>query len=1203
MIGTVRVYQGYDEKPILEESNLIVDGFKEHIVDIMTRVPAPSAVNAEVSASYSTSNFTVQAMSLSPNESNFQRINSLEVASGVVEGSAVSPLKPSDNNAWFYREDTTNPQFSAVNTHGQESKNSVLSNTLFHDTLQFFGNPALKDFSLDISLSGFYINELLSLYDLSHWEVQSDLRFNPSASEFDDTYKYGSCARYDMSATLPDVSGIYKLLSGTTPSSTYAEPDDGLLYIRSFAPSSTNGDSSGAVVLRQQASVYDEYMEPWVSIEDDFATDIIPEISFQFSSEAGVNGAQIHVVVKDTVEGDYYNFETQGSYARHSWGGSGSPLVVDASAGLSGMVSKFINLPKSRAKNKLEVSYFFYSKTTSDILKCYFWNPGLRVLKDWFVGNIWSGGDIATVNDSNIPPASGVFIDLSNVNADFNATDLSNVTYISQFANLKPSKVYAYNIFVEENTDASAGKDVLRGSIIKRYNSEMAVKGVYNLLSQPGASALNETRLGAKTYAVTPELPRTSYDALSEYEGQAQMVKPSDLCLEVSSSFSGTFSCSADRTFLFRGEVCKHFNDGLSAQPVGFILESSALDVQGRRLKFNFDTGNWVPSGDGTVLNSSSIFDVGKFSPFESTTIDPIPLLAEGVPTNADGTFDFILTVSSLGTQPGFVRALRMDSQALPASQQTREVYRFFGQGEPSGFWEPTTNASAPYSGLNMNDYSPVSHIDPNTGSIGILSMAPVGSMGFAPSSIHGDDSVYQFIVSRDTSSFGTPAGTRARLETVNCIDAGLSFCTEEIGSDVLTSEVYLRNARRDIIGQPYVMSNNFSSLYGETFYRPQIIGLLNCKDTGYTYWPDRNAAASFYSPTNPAGAVEEPNAELCHSFALSDITLPVSSEGMAFAFAYNTTQTNMDVKWSVNANTSDGKVVYWDAATSSWNEKARGEETRNDFIYVFSGLAAAPAEKFNRTSVVDIDNKNFNDDTVITFKIVVNNIEASEIGFINDWRFLHVTASATFDLGTFPEVEDTTVQPVSSPAGRLGQFTNNLQVSGASGVPQLRALGSANWNTDSATSAFGGFLGSTHNEARCVNSEGFIYKGSGLNGGIFALSGYHTSATSTSIIHVLDLSGSDVDFFDTQGGVGAMGLWAFDIDATYNKLLDNGFSLSAIYNTSAEDPSKQLYNVSDVARNPVFKLLSKKVFKRPITIAETATNPILRIVWEIKFL
>ena len=39
MRGTVRVYQAYDEKPIFEESNLIVDGFKEHIVDIMTPVP------------------------------------------------------------------------------------------------------------------------------------------------------------------------------------------------------------------------------------------------------------------------------------------------------------------------------------------------------------------------------------------------------------------------------------------------------------------------------------------------------------------------------------------------------------------------------------------------------------------------------------------------------------------------------------------------------------------------------------------------------------------------------------------------------------------------------------------------------------------------------------------------------------------------------------------------------------------------------------------------------------------------------------------------------------------------------------------------------------------------------------------------------------------------------------------------------------
>ena len=79
------------------------------------------------------------------------------------------------------------------------------------------------------------------------------------------------------------------------------------------------------------------------------------------------------------------------------------------------------------------------------------------------------------------------------------------------------------------------------------------------------------------------------------------------------------------------------------------------------------------------------------------------------------------------------------------------------------------------------------------------------------------------------------------------------------------------------------------------------------------------------------------------------------------------------------------------------------------------------------------------------------------------------------------------------------------------------------------------------------------------------------------------------------------MGLWAFDIDKTYAKLLDNGYPLSSIYDKAGG--AGELYNVTDIDRNPVFKLLAKKVFRRPITIASGLTNPSLRIVWEINFL
>lgn len=1207
MRGTVRVYQEYDEKPIFEESNLIVDGFKEHIVDIMTRVPPPSAVLNQVSASYSTSNFTVQAMSFSPNESNFDRIHSLACLSAHVNTTGgLTAVDPPDDNAWSYREDIPNSQFSAVNWRGTPASNSILSNGLFSDTTDFFRNTTFKDYNLDKQLSGFFVNQFLSLYELPNWEVQSELRYNPSSNEFEDTYKYGSCSRYDMSANLPDVSSIYAILSGTEASSTYAQPDDGILFIRSFAPSSTGGDSSGAVALRQTAAVYNVNMEPWASIEDDTALDVVAEIRFQFSSNVGVDGAEIHVTAEDLVTGDLYNFETTAEYSRHSWGGGGSALVVDASAGLSGTVSKFINLPQSRVKNPLRISYSFYSKTASDRLECYFWNPGLRIVNDWHIGNIWSGGDITTVS-GNAFRSSGLFIDLSNVNTAFSDTDLSNVTYISQFANMSPTKVYSY-MFSPEINSAANTNDFFRGAILKRYNSNVTQQGRYNLLATISASALHETRLDAQVYAVSPELNRSS--VLTEFDGQDTFVKPSDLCLQVSSSLSGSFSCSAGRSFIFKGDVLKEFNNGLSAAPVGFTLETSGLNDDGHRLKFNFETGNWVVSGDGTILSSSSVFNAGRFSPFESTTINPTPLISEGVPQNSSGSFDFILTVSALSSKPGFVKSLRMDSLAIPSAEQPKELFDF-SKANPTNHWSTLTDSTNIFSGTTANNVAPRTKANMATGSLdeSEFSKFRVNSMFISPTAVHSDETTYQFMILRDTTSNGTAAGEFSRIMGAYCTDSALTFVEDEVEKDTITSETYFRSHRREIIGKPYVMMNNFSSLYGTQFYVPTSWNNLDAAP-GYLLWPGKSEAIVLRNDTQAVGGVErEPNTSLCQSFRYSDLSLPVSSEGVAFSFEYYTPylEAANPVKWSANANTSSGKIVHWDATTSAWGEVKRGEEPRNNFVYTVSGNGLPPAPSlFTRTPVIDISNQEFDEDTVITFSIVFNNFvntNALRRIILNDWRFYNVTASATFDLGTFPAPEETTVQPVNLPAGRLGQFTNNIEIT-TSGISEERALGSANWAPDPATSALAsdsvGDIGSTHNDGGCVNSDGFVYSGI-ENAGGFCFSGYVPSSTTNSIVHVIDLSATDINFFDLQGGIGAMGLWAFDIDKTYAKLLDNGYPLSSIYDKAGG--AGELYNVTDIDRNPVFKLLAKKVFRRPITIASGLTNPSLRIVWEINFL
>ena len=1201
MIGTVKVYQGYDDKPILEESNLIVDGFKEHIVDIMTRVPAPSALDDDVnvSASYNTSNFTVQAMSLAPNESNFNRINALGVASGLIRTSTVSGVNPMDDYAWSYREDFPNgPDFTGVNFRGNPAVNSRLSNGTFSSVTNFFKNNTFKDYSLDIALSGFYVNELLSLYELPNWTIQSDLRYNPSSSEFDDSYEYGSCARYDMSAALPDVSSIYSILSGTEASSTYAEPDDGILFIRSFAPSSTVGESSGAVVLKQTATAYNSSLEPWVSLSGGVPSNVLAEIKFQFSSLAGLDGAEIHVTARDVVEGDYYNFSESVDGVRNSWGGDGSALVVDASAGLSGTVSKFIQVPQSKVKNPLEVSFYFYSKTDSDNLKCYFWNAGLNIIDSWGIGNLSPQGDITTVSGNDFR-SSGLYVNLSAVGSVIESTDLSNITYVSQFANLNPTKRYSYAFYIEPNTN-TGGTDTLRGACVKRYASNVFDQGKYNLLTDLRASSLVETRLMDSTYAISPEYNRTAtftkYDALD-------VVKASDLCLEVSSSLSGGFSCASSNSFKFTGEILKSFYNGLSAAPVEFTLETSGFDVNGDRLKFNFESGNWVVSGEGTSLKSSSVFDSGRWSKFESTTINPVPLIAEGIQPNSEGKFDFILTVSATGTLPGFVKSLKMESLAIPASEEVMESFKFSTDGtdmSPSAHW--VTVGDEIFSGIEPDKQAPRVFTNPGIGQISLIGTYALFGMFGASASIHESDSVYQFFILPNTANTGA-TNEFVKVEGVYCVDACLLVVDEEVSDDVLTSETYFRNPRRDILTGAYFVQNDSSSLYPTQFYSTGGLGFLNV--AGIYQFTGSGLGLLYYGQNDPGAAALEPTFKMCKSFSLSDLTLPVSSEGVAFSIDYNSIaaeDSQYEARWSVVANTRNGDYVYWNATDSIWEKKGRGEETLNSFVYPVSGINTATLSyRFNRSTIVSIDNEDFTDDTVLTFNINLVDIDNAAYLFLNNWRFYNVTASATFDLGTFPEPDDTTVQPVNELAGRLGQFTNNLEYK-ASSITTDRALGSANWLPDVNVSALSSYPGSTHNAGKAINSDGFIYKNDTLLAGTFAISGYYTSSNSTSIVHVIDVSSTDCDFFDTQGGIGAIGLWGFDIDATYRKLLDNGYSLSAIYNTDGEDPA-DLYNMTEIDRNPVFRLLSKKVFRRPLTAATTVNPSVLRIVWEIKFL
>jgi len=317
----------------------------------------------------------------------------------------------------------------------------------------------------------------------------------------------------------------------------------------------------------------------------------------------------------------------------------------------------------------------------------------------------------------------------------------------------------------------------------------------------------------------------------------------------------------------------------------------------------------------------------------------------------------------------------------------------------------------------------------------------------------------------------------------------------------------------------------------------------------------------------------------------------------MAFSIAFSILFG--ELKWKASATTRHGGVVWWNG--SGWAEYTSDQEPFHEF-----SLSAARVTGTNwtelketRTPVVSLEGP-FDSTTKINFEIFTEGFDTNYLMFVRDWRFYMVTESAQLDLPEFPTPEDITVQTPESPAGELGQFTNHLQFSG---VPLRRALGEANWPCTSSVNALyvsGDAIDSQVNSYNVIDPEGFIHYGfSGYDSDGNVTAGWMTSATTSSITYVFDIVNKDLDYLEYQGGIGAMGLWTFDVNQTYRKLLDNGHSLSAIYDKGA---TPNLYNFSDTTRSPIYKLAAKKAFTTPLRYNTTQPSGI-RIAWEINFL
>ena len=299
-------------------------------------------------------------------------------------------------------------------------------------------------------------------------------------------------------------------------------------------------------------------------------------------------------------------------------------------------------------------------------------------------------------------------------------------------------------------------------------------------------------------------------------------------------------------------------------------------------------------------------------------------------------------------------------------------------------------------------------------------------------------------------------------------------------------------------------------------------------------------------------------------------------------------------------------EVVWWDSSLSSWEVvpvsghpvnayKSNAERGGNyDAKTVF-------------TPKINLTDDKFDSKSKVTFYILCYDFDASDYFLFSNWKTYTITTPPPRDLPEFPNAYDTEIQTPMAPTAELGHFTNQIQFEGTlSGINKDRALGNANWCPRAGTSSLtvsGVTYTPSANEYGVVNSDGFVLFGyNGLTTDDGAENGFHVSSTSSTISYVIDVVSEDYGFLDTQGGIGAIGLWTLDTNATYKKLKDNGFALSAGLYDKDEAWTNGLYTLDDETRNPVFRLASKKVFREPLEIVTTKFPSRMRIVWEVTF-
>ena len=1180
MKGEVKIYKVYDnsEELIHSENNLIVDGMKEYFADVMSYFPSPSSLSADLSGYYAASGFGIKAWSLGPQRSRFLNENAWDGVSGYMidytsilspssvlssfdeaMGHHLLPL-PSNNKLTGENFKTLYP----YNT-GSNSK-ALLGNHNFSAVENKFSNSGFLDATLDQELVGSVYNDILNLYEVPFWDTSSTLRYFTSGLELSSAGDYGSLAVIHASSTV---------FSSTTASAS------NVLNPRSFSTSS-NPETSGAVHISQVVVFPKNDFSPFVG--KDSLLNPIGILEFLHYDISANNSTQTVLTLKDVTTGEIYDFAT------HAWSTSntasynfqGSSYVATTTPILNSLL---FNFPAKKLNNKLRVAFSFYASATGQVFESYITEPVVGYLKDWKYGKLSPSDKISRRGVSGGLKVWKGVTSPSDVDIWGEQTML-----IQSFSGLNPLKAY-YQRVDASATKASASYKV-RTSLVTSDN----LYGVYkhDVAQQRAFSSLNEY--------ISPNKKLSPLGSSTSFPLSHRCVQVED-----STALSAVGVVQLGKNYTLNMQTWDGYDESTSHCGISNLPPTGYIKTQFKVFRDDKPTLYWddVSKAWTTSAKYTSLSGEGKGFQSKRQVVQITSTLQEYV-NSPNSVSMSVQVLSSKGTS--YFKGLELVGSRADVSAANFFDMDMSNSTSVSAMWSSVDNSSLS-GNLSSLQYQQtvLDNIDDTTLSYSSPAAFSVYYESFIknPLILHRENNECKYVF-RVTQGAAIPTSNNVLyVDSIGMGDAGTVFLKDNsFTSDKSTSE------RSEGYSYQFYDDDTFHVTFGSgnDQRRASLLPAIPFNTSSFSL-----SSAIGYDPI-AAGISENQRTGIEYTHCLSTLNMS-GGDTVRMAFEYNSidedtgghyTGVSSFIYGSVLCEISPGEVYAYNYISSNW-EKVVDSDTQvatGQFRYNFTqarkgfGGVQGPFKTVKSPSI-SLSLGQLPPTAKLKWMVYYKGDEAGARNpyAITNIRFFRETDKTLEGFPVFPNPLDRTLQAPypREEHSKFGHYPNYqaefaLSALSATNTLEQRTMAGSYLPT-SGIIVSGLVYNAGFNQYSVVNSEGYIYESSAVANDNMGFTKKDLTTSNEGLLYTLALSPSESDYIITvKGGFGAIGMWVLDHHATYKKLKDLGTSLS------------ELYNVTEVTNNPVFRLAAKKVFNIG-GLQLNGSDTHIRIKWFLRFL